>query len=112
MNWIAGLIRVRKECTEIAWGKCEVLDGGAPSVLVLRYRFRNATMVTLHNFSDMAQSVRLKLNERGGQRLMDLIADEHSKAGSRGGHEIALDGYGYRWYRVGTADETLIREAY
>jgi hypothetical protein len=33
-------------------------------------------------------------------------------AGRRGRHEIALDGYGYRWYRVGAVDETLIRETY
>ena len=106
MNWLTRLIRIRKECMEIAWGKCEVLDAQAPSVLVLRYEFRNAAMVTLHNFSDAAQTVRLKLDHPGGERLMNLISDEHSIGGT---HEIALDGYGYRWYRIGAVDETLFR---
>jgi maltose alpha-D-glucosyltransferase / alpha-amylase len=112
MNWVTRLIRVRKECTEIAWGECEVLDCDAPPVLVLAYRFRKAAMVSLHNFSDAAQTVHLKLNQPGGERLVDLLGEEHSEAGSRGQHEIALDGYGYRWFRVGTVDETLIRAPY
>jgi maltose alpha-D-glucosyltransferase / alpha-amylase len=47
-----------------------------------------------------------------GDRLVNLISDEHSRAGSRGAHEIALDAYGFRWFRVGGADDTLIRTAY
>jgi maltose alpha-D-glucosyltransferase / alpha-amylase len=112
MNWIIRLIRVRKECTEIAWGECAVLDCDAPPVLVLSYRFRKAAMITLHNFSEAAQTVHLRLKEPGDRRLVDLIAGEHSRADRRGMHEIALDGYGYRWYRVGAVDETLIRETY
>jgi maltose alpha-D-glucosyltransferase/alpha-amylase len=69
-------------------------------------------MVTLHNFSDAAQTVRLRVADHGGERLVDLLANEHSAAGERGTHEIALDGYGYRWFRVGTADETLTRASY
>jgi maltose alpha-D-glucosyltransferase/alpha-amylase len=112
MNWITRLIRVRKECMELSWGECEVIDCDADPVLVLVYRFRKATMVSLHNFSDSAQSLHLKLRERGGERLIDLIGSEHSRAGPRGIHEIALDGYGYRWFRIGAVDETLIRAPY
>jgi maltose alpha-D-glucosyltransferase/alpha-amylase len=112
MNWITRLIRVRKECMEIAWGECEVIDCDADPVLVLAYRFRKAAMVSLHNFSDGAQTVHLKVRDPGGERLVDLIGTEHSHAGARGTHEIALDGYGYRWYRVGGVDETLARAAF
>ncbi|MCI3951764.1 MAG: trehalose synthase [Burkholderiales bacterium] len=112
LNWTARLIRARKECPEIFWGKCEVLETNAPSVLVLSYQFRNASMVTLHNFSDAAQTIRLKLKGRDRRRLVDLLAEEHSRADNRGRHEIALDGYGYRWYRVGVSDETLTRATF
>jgi maltose alpha-D-glucosyltransferase / alpha-amylase len=112
MNWISRLIRVRKECTELAWGACEVLETDADPVLALACRFRGAAMVTLHNFSNAAQTVHLKLGDPGGERLVDLIAEEHSRAGRRGTHEIALDAYGYRWYRIGSADETLTRAPY
>jgi maltose alpha-D-glucosyltransferase/alpha-amylase len=112
MNWVARLIRVRKECMEIAWGECEVLECDPAAVLVLRYQFRKVAMITLHNFSETAQTVRLKLSDPLGERLVDLIADEHSQADERGGHEITLDGYGYRWFRVGVVDETLMRAPY
>ena len=112
MNWVARVIRVRKECTELAWGECEVMDVGVPPVLALAYRFRKAAMLTLHNFSDAAQTIRLKVSDPGGEHLVDLLGAEHSKAAGRGTHEIALDGYGYRWFRVGTVDETLTRAPY
>jgi maltose alpha-D-glucosyltransferase/alpha-amylase len=112
LNWTTRLIRVRKECPEIAWGACEILETSAPSVLALSYRFRKAAMVTLHNFSDAPQAVRFKLKEPGGRRLVDLVAENHSRADRRGTHEVPLDGYDYRWYRVGVADETLIRETF
>ena len=74
MNWITRLIRVRKECMEISWGECEVIDCDADPVLVLVYRFRKAAMVSLHNFSDAAQTLHLKVRDKGGERLIDLIA--------------------------------------
>jgi maltose alpha-D-glucosyltransferase / alpha-amylase len=112
MNWTARLIRARKECPEIGWGHCRVVETTVPSVLVLSYRFRNTAMITLHNFSDSAQAVRIKPDEPEARRLVDLLAEEHSRADNRGTHEIALDGYGYRWFRIGTADDTLIRSSF
>jgi maltose alpha-D-glucosyltransferase/alpha-amylase len=112
MNWTARLIRVRKECPEIYWGKCEVMDTNASPVLVLSYHFRNAEMITLHNFSDAAQTPRIRLKSTKGHRLVDLLGEAHSDADNRGLHEIALDGYGYRWYRLGVADETLTRATF
>jgi len=56
--------------------------------------------------------VRLRLKGPGSRRLVDLIGEEHSHADGGGTHEIALDGYGYRWYRVGAVDETLTRETF
>jgi maltose alpha-D-glucosyltransferase / alpha-amylase len=112
MSWLVRLIRVRKECMELAWGKCEVLETKSPSVLALSYEFRGASMVTLHNFDEAAQTVPLRLKLEGGERLVDLIGEKHSDAGGRGAHEIVLDGYGYRWFRVGLVDETLSRRPF
>ena len=35
------------------------MDVGVPPVLALVYRFRKAAMLTLHNFSDAAQTIHL-----------------------------------------------------
>ena len=112
MSWLVRLIRVRKECMELAWGKCEVLETKSPSVLALCYEFRGASMVTLHNFDEAAQTVSLRLKLDGGERLVDLIGEEHSDVVGRNAHEIVLDGYGYRWFRVGVVDETLSRKPF
>jgi maltose alpha-D-glucosyltransferase/alpha-amylase len=56
--------------------------------------------------------VRLRVPDPRGERLVDLLGTEHSQVTNRGHHEIALDGYGFRWFRVGTADETLTRAPY
>jgi maltose alpha-D-glucosyltransferase/alpha-amylase len=112
MNWLVRLLRVRKECMELSWGKCEVLDVGEPGVLALAYWFRKTAMVTLHNFGAEARTVRVKVPLPNAQRLVNLIDEEHSEADGRGAHEIALDGYGYRWFRLGALDDTLIRAPY
>jgi maltose alpha-D-glucosyltransferase / alpha-amylase len=112
LNWTTRLIRVRKECPEIAWGKCRVLETGCRSVLALVYEFRKAAMVTLHNFSASPQAVCVRPEHADARRLVDLLAEEHSDADGRGLHEIPLEGYGYRWYRVGVPDETLVRETF
>jgi maltose alpha-D-glucosyltransferase/alpha-amylase len=66
-------------------------------------------MVTLHNFSDRRQTVRLDLRTPDGDRLVDVHGDHHSRAEASGAHRLDLEGYGYRWFRVGAADNTLDR---
>jgi maltose alpha-D-glucosyltransferase/alpha-amylase len=41
--------------------------------------------------------------------INDLLADDHSKATDSGKHRVVLEGYGYRWYRVGGLDYLLRR---
>lgn len=61
-------------------------------------------MVTLHNFDEAAQTVPLGLKLEGGERLVDLIGEEHSEAGgspaarSRAGPSDLLTGF---WRQLG-----------
>jgi maltose alpha-D-glucosyltransferase/alpha-amylase len=41
--------------------------------------------------------------------LVNLLAGDHSRANEFGRHRIVLEGYGYRWYRVGGLDYLLRR---
>src|SRR5262249_44759496 len=61
LNWTERLIRARKECPEIGWGEFTVLRTNTPEVLVLRYDWRDTSLITMHNFSGRAQTVRLKV---------------------------------------------------
>jgi maltose alpha-D-glucosyltransferase/alpha-amylase len=44
-----------------------------------------------------------------GRLLVNLLSEDHSRADARGRHHLMLEGYGYRWYRVGGLDYLLKR---
>jgi maltose alpha-D-glucosyltransferase / alpha-amylase len=107
LNWTERLIRARKECPEIAWGEFTVLRTNAPEVLVLRYDWRDTSLITMHNFSARAQTVKLKAGCPHGELLVEVFDGHHSRAHNDEAHRIRLGEYAWRWYRVGAADTTL-----
>jgi maltose alpha-D-glucosyltransferase / alpha-amylase len=109
LNWTERLIRMRKECPEISWGTFVILRTNIPEVLALRYDWRNTSMVTVHNFSNKKQKVVLKAGCNGDDTLVELFDGGNSRVRNDGGHQIELDEYGWKWYRVGAADNVLDR---
>jgi maltose alpha-D-glucosyltransferase/alpha-amylase len=110
LNWTERIIRMRKEVPEIGWGDFEVLKVRDPAVLVMRYDWRNNSVIVMHNLHEEPRevSVDVGLGEQG-QRLINLLGEEHSEADESGKHRVVLEGYGYRWYRVGGLDYLLKR---
>jgi maltose alpha-D-glucosyltransferase/alpha-amylase len=104
LNWTERRIRARKELPEIGWGKCTVLSVESPSVLVLRYEWRNVAFVAVHNFSDRTQTVHVDVRTEHSSELCDVFDDNHSRADASGQHELRLPPYGHRWLRVGAPD--------
>jgi maltose alpha-D-glucosyltransferase/alpha-amylase len=49
------------------------------------------------------------LGGEGTYRLVNLLALDESRADASGTHRIALEAYGYRWYRVGGMSYVLDR---
>ncbi len=109
LNWTERIIRSRKECPEISWGDFTVLRTNAPGVLALRYDWRGTSIVTLHNFESRTQKVELKVSAARDDFLSEIFDGRHSRAHSDGMHRIELDRYAWRWYRVGSPDNTLQR---
>jgi maltose alpha-D-glucosyltransferase/alpha-amylase len=68
-------------------------------------------MVTLHNFADRRQTVALDPRCRGGDRLLDVFGEHHSRCDGDA-HAIAIEPYGHRWYRAGAVDNTLSQTAF
>src|SRR5205814_1514881 len=66
LNWTERIIRMRKECPEISWGDFEVMSTSASGVLVLRYDWRGASLVTVHNFAD--RRVKAAFDTRAARR--------------------------------------------
>jgi maltose alpha-D-glucosyltransferase/alpha-amylase len=109
LNWITRIIRLRKECPEIGWGDWKILSTGSPSVLALRYDWRGNSLIVIHNFDEKPHEIRIKPGVEGGERLVNLLVENQSDADEGGTHRLALEAYGYRWFRVGSFNYILRR---
>ena len=108
LNWTERIIRMRKECPEIGWGTWKVLGSGSPYILVLRYEWRDNAIIVIHNFDSKPHSISLTTGG-AGERLVNLLTEQHSVADKHGKHQIALEAFGYRWFRVGSLRYILNR---
>ena len=98
-SFIRSLIAVRRQRPEIGWGEFEVLDCGSRSVLAHRVSLEGSAVLAVHNFSTDAASVTIRDGFMPDDVVQDLL-DNQSLVAHEGSLEVALDGYGYRWFRV------------
>jgi maltose alpha-D-glucosyltransferase/alpha-amylase len=106
LQWLARMIRLRKQCPEIGWGDSRVVPTGSSAVLALAFGWRGNTIVCVHNLEDSAREVKLRV----GGTLTNLIDVEELQSGRDGIHRFALEPYGYRWLRAGDVNQALARE--
>jgi maltose alpha-D-glucosyltransferase/alpha-amylase len=66
--------------------------------------------VLLHNFSRQPLEVVLRLKGEGGDLLTNLLVESESRAQENGSHRIAIEEFGYRWFRVGGLGYALQRQ--
>jgi maltose alpha-D-glucosyltransferase/alpha-amylase len=111
LNWTERIIRMRKEVPEIGWGDFKVIATRDPAVLVIRYDWRNNSVLFVHNLGDKPREVLFAVGLPGhaGNLLVNLLTEDHSRANESGKHALLLEAYGYRWYRVGGLDYLLKR---
>ncbi|MFL9824918.1 alpha-amylase family protein [Rhodoplanes sp. SY1] len=111
LNWTERIIRMRKEVPEVGWGDFTVITTRDPAVLVMRYDWHDNAVLFVHNFADTPREVAFATGIAGehGRRLVDLLGDDHLACEEDGKHRLVIEGYGYRWYRVGGLDYLLRR---
>ncbi|QRM34088.1 alpha-amylase family protein [Microvirga sp. VF16] len=98
MSVLQRLIRTRRACPEIGWGKCQVLETAETSVLALRYDWQGETVLTFHNLGDHAVEVEFPLDDVS--RLRPLFCDQDDRTMRDASEAIPLSAYGYRWFRA------------
>jgi maltose alpha-D-glucosyltransferase / alpha-amylase len=110
LNWTERMIRMRKEVPEIGWGDFTLLETADRAVLAVRYDWRNDSVLFLHNLAATPREVDFAVGGRksSGDLLINLLSEDHSH-GAGGRHRVLLEGYGYRWYRIGGLDYLLKR---
>jgi maltose alpha-D-glucosyltransferase / alpha-amylase len=111
LNWSERIFRMRKEVPEVGWGDFQVIGSRDPAVLILRYDWRNNSVLFVHNFDEKPRELSFATGLPGetGKILINLLAEDHSHANTDGKHHLLLEAYGYRWYRVGGLDYLLKR---
>ena len=111
LNWTERIIRMRKEVPEVGWGDFEVLSTRDPAVLAIRYDWRNNSVLFVHNLDAIPREVEFSTGLRGTEAriLVNLLTEDHSRAGEDGKHHLLIEAFGYRWYRVGGLDYLLKR---
>jgi maltose alpha-D-glucosyltransferase/alpha-amylase len=114
LNWTERIIRMRKEVPEVGWGDFTVIPSRDPSVLVMRYDWRNNCVLFVHNLDAKPREVTFSVALEGehaedGNLLVNLLAEDHSHADKSSRHRLVLEAYGYRWFRVGGLDYLLRR---
>jgi maltose alpha-D-glucosyltransferase/alpha-amylase len=111
LNWTERIIRMRKEVPEVGWGDFQVIATRDPAVLVIRYDWRNNSVLFVHNLDEKPREVSFAAGLPGetGKLLVNLLTEDHSQADDKGKHRLMLEAYAYRWYRVGGLDYLLKR---
>src|ERR1041385_5454676 len=111
LNWTERIIRMRKEVPEVGWGDFKVIGTRNPAIFIIRYDWRNNSVLFVHNREDKPREISFAVGLDGeqGALLINLLWEDHSRAGENGKHSMLLEAYGYRWYRCGGLDYLLKR---
>jgi maltose alpha-D-glucosyltransferase / alpha-amylase len=110
LSWMARMIRLRKECPEIGWGRSRVLKAKIPSVIAMVAEWRGNGVLTAHNFAERPHELKVNADDIGSDRLSNLLTREELTADDDGILHIRLDALSYRWFRVGGLDYAVRRE--
>ena len=97
LNWLRNLIATRNESPEFGYGTWEVIEVKAKSVFAHCCEWGGGKVIALHNLAD--EPVTVTLEDASGEMWFDLL-HEHTPLKANP-NVIELDGYGYRWFRVG-----------
>ena len=57
LNWTERIIRMRKEVPEIGWGDFSVIATRDPAVFIMRYDWRNNSVLFVHNLDEKPREI-------------------------------------------------------
>src|SRR6201987_3969935 len=111
LNWTERIVRMRKEVPEVGWGDFKVIRTRDPAILIIRYDWRNNSVLFVHNLDERPREIAFTagLTSDAAKLLVNLLSEDHSHANERGRHTLRMEGYGYRWYRLGGLDYLVKR---
>ena len=100
LNWMASLMRVRKECGEIGAGTCSPVNTGTDAVLGLRHDMPDSTIVVFNNLSRGRKTITVDMSDEEIATATDLFTDRTYKPIEPETRRFRIEGLGYRWMRL------------
>jgi trehalose synthase len=96
------LVARYRASAEMGWGEFALLKHDAPTVLAHSLTGAEGRMFALHNFGGNPANVHVTVPDTTSEhRFVDLLVDGVTLIPDDDGRiELAMDGYGYRWFRV------------
>jgi maltose alpha-D-glucosyltransferase/alpha-amylase len=101
LNWITDLIRVRRECGEVGSGEWSLVETGCDAIFAIRFEDSDSAVVVVNNLSPDRQTITLDLPLEELPTATDLLCDRGYEPIATKGGKMRIDGYGYRWMRLG-----------
>lgn len=101
LNWLAALIRVRKESGEIGTGEWSLVGTGNDAIFGIRYDVDGSSIVIVNNLSPERHTIDLGLPEEELPTATDLFADRRYDPLAESDARMRINGYGFRWVRLG-----------
>jgi maltose alpha-D-glucosyltransferase / alpha-amylase len=99
LSWMKRAIRARAECPEFGVADWDVIPTRDPSVLALRYGDEVRPLIAIHNLAAEPRRISLRRALGSAPRMTEVFGNRRYEGRAEGGME--LDGFGYRWFRVG-----------
>lgn len=108
LRWTEGMLRMRKELTEIGHGQYTIL-GTEKHILAMSYEHEGRVSVFTHNLSErrVEFSIELPDSERSGRPLVCLQSNRAIPPCDRGTFDLVLEPHGYRWFRLGGLEDMI-----
>ena len=91
------LIRRRRECPELGWGRVTILDAGDPAVFAHQAEWDGSVVLAVHSLAEEPRKVEVEVGD--AEAVIDLFGPEEL-APAGGSVTVALGRYGHRWFRV------------
>jgi len=101
LNWMERLIRRRRECPELGWGRFRLVETAEPAVMAHRADWEGQTVLAVHNLGEAKVTTELRLDaDDEGKSLVDLLGLDAVEADEDGRIALDLGRYGFRWMRL------------
>ena len=97
LSWMERMLRRRRECPELGWGRATLIDARDPAVFAHRADWQESSVVAVHSLAEEPREVRLEVGDV--EAAVDLFGTDVLKP-RKGVITVELGRYGHRWFRL------------